>query len=305
VDRDFPSWLARQLPAGYRRRFFTAEPAGAPKATIHFMEWGSPDGYPVLMQHGNPTWGFLYRKIVGRLLHKNFRFIVPDLAGLGFSSKFQSYGVHTLDHHAAWIGALIDALELKSLLFVGQDWGGPIGISSLASRPQLLKGLVILNTVLSPPGENFRPTAFHRFANKPLVSDFAFRVLGYPQRALGRAQGDPASIAGDVARAYRYPLCGLWRNAGPLALARMVPSSGSHPSVRGLTACRDYLSGFNGPTAIVWGEKDPVLGRHLQRMQEQFPRADLTRTGGGHFIQEEFDQLIANKIEAVAGLAGV
>lgn len=266
------------------------------------MEWGNPDGFPILMQHGNPTWGFLYRKIVGRLLNKNFRFIVPDLVGLGFSSRPQSYKIHTLDHHADWIGSLLDELGLPSLIFVGQDWGGPVGVYALSQRPHLLKGLVIMNTVLSPPGEDFRPTPFHRFARRPLLSDFVFRMLGYPQRGLDQAQGDKSSISGDVARAYRYPLQGILRNAAPLALARMVPSDIGHPSAAGLRACRDYLAGFTGPTAIVWGEKDPVLGRHIHRIEQQFPSADITRTGGGHFIQEEFDQLIANKIESVHAL---
>lgn len=268
---------------------------------MHFMEWGDPAGLPILMQHGNPTWGFLYRKIVGRLLGQGYRMIVPDLIGLGFSSKPMRYDLHTLANHGRWLGSLIDTLNLKKLLFVGQDWGGPIGIRALLERPGLMQGLVILNTILTPPAENFRPTKFHRFARKPLRSDFAFRILGYPQRALDKAQGDPDSISGQVARAYRYPIRGLMRNAAPLALARMVPPDHLHPSVAELQKCQTYLAGYQGPVAIVWGEKDPVLGRQLKKMMEQFPDADVSRTGGGHFIQEEFDQLIANKIQLVAG----
>lgn len=273
--------------------------------SMHFMEWGDANGLPILMQHGNPTWGFLYRKVVGRLLGKGFRLITPDLIGLGFSSKPLTYRVHTLKNHAQWLGALIDSLELSQIVFVGQDWGAPIGTRMLADRPHLMKAMVLMNTVVSPPGESFRPTAFHRFANKPFVSDATFRILGYPQRALGRAQGDPTSISGNVARAYRFPLRGILRNAAPLALARMVPSHSEHPSVPELKRCAEYLAGFTGPVAIVWGDKDPVLGRTISRIEKQFPQADIARTGGGHFIQEEFAGLIATKIESVAKSAGL
>jgi haloalkane dehalogenase len=288
-----PEWIARQLPPGARRRL--VDVGGV---RMHVMEWG--EGRPVLLQHGNPAWGFLYRKVVTALEGAPLRLIAPDLVGLGFSDK-PGPGAHTLDNHARWLGALLDELKLDDLLFVAHDWGGPVGLRALADRPRLLSGLVVLNTVVSPPRPGFRPTAFHRLARVPVVSTLLFRGLGFPQRVLHRVQGDPASIRGDVARAYRFPLAGWSKSAAPLALARMVPDSMSHPSVEPLRRCLQVIEGFTGPAAIVWGDRDPVLGRVRTWIEKLLPAARVTRTSAGHFLQEEVPEEIAAAVRAVAG----
>lgn len=269
------------------------------------MVTGPEDAPPVLLLHGNPTWGFLWRRVAAELAGERLRLVMPDLVGLGFSDKPRDPSVHTLESHARWIGGVIDGVALAGprdrLVLVGQDWGGPIGFRAMAERRDRLAGLVVLNTVASPPKAGFRPTAFHRFARTPLVSTFAFRVLGFPQRALHRAQGDPSSIRGEVARAYRYPLRGWSRNAAPLALARMVPDSLEHPSVPDLERCRELVEGFDGPAAIVWGDRDPVLGRVRRWMETLLPDAPVTRTDAGHFLQEEVPAEIAAAIRSVAG----
>jgi haloalkane dehalogenase len=301
---ELPAWLERLVP--FER--FRVRVEGR---HLHVMVSGPEGAPPVLLLHGNPTWGFLWRKVAAELIRDPnappLRLVMPDLVGLGFSDKPRDSAVHTLENHARWIGALVDGLIpaglRERLVFVGQDWGGPIGLRALADRPERLAGLVLLNTVASPPKPGFRPTAFHRFARTPLVSTAAFRLLGYPQRALHLAQGDRSSIRGDVARAYRYPLRGWSRNAAPLALARMVPSSLAHPSIPGLERCRELVAGFAGPAAIVWGDRDPVLGRARGWIETLLPRAEVTRTGAGHFLQEEVPGEIAAAIRKVAGEA--
>ncbi len=287
-----PGWIEKQLPAGIRRYVV---PVGDKR--LHVMESGS--GFPVLMLHGNPTWSFLYRKIMDRLAGVPFRCIAPDLVGLGFSTKTGA-DAHTLPNHAGWIGKLIDALELDQLIFVGQDWGGPIGVRALADRPEKLVGLVLMNTAVIPPRQDFKPTTFHRFSNMPIISDLVFRGFGFPLNILHKVQGDPDSIRGDVARAYRYPLKRFRDNAAPLALARMVPNSVDHPSVAELAECRNFMSGFNGPAEFVWGKKDPILGRALKRMRSVLPDAPVTETEAGHFLQEEVPDEIAAAIRRVA-----
>ena len=187
-------------------------------------------------------------------------------------------------------------------MFVAHDWGGPIGLRALADRPGRLAGLVVLNTVVGPPRPGFRPTSFHRLARLPIVSTLLFRGLGFPQRALHRVQGDPASIRGEVARAYSFPLRGLARSAAPLALARMVPDSMGHPSVEPLRRCQELVEGFAGPAAIVWGDRDPVLGRVRTWIEKLLPRARVTRTAAGHFLQEEVPAEIAAAVRSVAGV---
>jgi haloalkane dehalogenase len=271
------------------------------RQALHVMESGS--GLPVVMLHGNPTWGFLWRKVAAALAGEKLRLVMPDLLGLGFSDKPPA-SAHRLEAHIELMRGLLQALELEELLFVGQDWGGPIGVGALARGPFLLKGLVVLNTVLGPPKENFRPSPFHRLARLPIVSELLFRVGGLPQSALFLAQGDKASIRGEVSRAYRYPLRSRLQNAAPLALARMVPHSMEHPSIGPLRECRSFMETFRGPTEIVWGERDPVLGRVLGRVERLLPHARVTRTEAGHFLQEEVPTEIADAIRRVARQVG-
>lgn len=273
---------------------------------MHVMERGA--GRPVLMLHGNPTWGFLYRKIVAQLAKAPLRVILPDLVGLGFSDRTKDPAEHRLDAHARWLGVLLDRLAredgLNGLVVVVQDWGGPIALRALADRPGLATGLVVLNTVVGPPRPGFRPSAFHRLARAPLLSDLLFRVFGVPQVALHVAQGDRASIRGDVARAYRFPLRGLARNAAPLALARMVPNGPEHPSVEPLERCQSFYEAFEGPVEIVWGLRDPVLGRVVGHLERLRPGTKVTRTPAGHFLQEEVPEEIAAAVRRVAGAPG-
>lgn len=288
-----PEWIEEMLPADHLRYSVAVD---APQS-LHIMEIGS--GFPVLMVHGNPTWGFLYRQIINQLGIKCFRCITPDLIGLGFSSKPRESKAHTLANHAEWLGAAIDALSLEGLIFVGQDWGGPIGLRALADRPHLVKGMVILNTVVAPPRPGFKPTAFHRFANMPIVSHLAFQWAGFPQNMLHKVQGDPNSISGKIAKAYQYPLKKRKDRTAPLALARMVPGHQDHPSIPELARCRDFAQNFKGPVEIVWGEKDPILGRALKRTSEILPDAPVTETRAGHFLQEEVPDQIAEAISRV------
>ena len=264
---------------------------------MHVMECG--EGRPVLLLHGNPTWGFLYRKVASALTGSSMRIVMPDLIGLGFSDRCGA-DEHQLENHCAWIGRLIDELDLKQMIFVGQDWGGPVGYGALADRADRCDGIVILNTVVSPPRPGFKPTAFHRFAQMPIVSDAAFRLLGFPQIALWAAQGDKSTMRGEVGRAYRYPLRSWADRAAPLALARMVPDTPEHPSIAMLQRCREFLEAFDGPVSVVWGERDPVLGSVLGWVEKLLPQAAVTRTKAGHFLQEEVPDQIAAAIAGVA-----
>jgi haloalkane dehalogenase len=184
---------------------------------------------------------------------------------------------------------------------VGQDWGGPIGMLGVAGAKAPLKATVILNTVLGPPREGFKPTAFHRFARMPIVSDLAFRVAGFMPRGMAGAQGDKKSISGDTARAYRWVLRDPKTRVAPLALARMVPDSMQHRSIAPLRKCEEITRAFKGPAELVWGDKDPVLGGVRKHMMTLLPNARVSRTEGGHFLQEEVPDVIAGAIRRVAG----
>jgi haloalkane dehalogenase len=292
-----PAFIARELP-------FARTLVEAGGLRLHVMEQG--EGPAVILLHGNPTWGFLWRKVAARLAGARLRLVMPDLAGLGLSEKPRDPGFHTVENHSRVMGALLDALAPAGpLLLVIHDWGGPIGLAALADRPGRLAGLVVTNTLVGPPRAGSRPTRFHQFANLPLVSDLAFRLLGFPQNALRLVQADRRSISGHVARAYRWPLRRIGDRIAPLALARMAPIRPDHPSIAPMRRSLEVATSFVGPSAIVWGERDPVIGRALGGVAEALPRAAVTRVAAGHYPQEEAPGPIAEAILDVARQAGL
>jgi len=267
------------------------------------MAWEeSGRGRDVVCVHGNPTWSFLWRKVMAALEGQRLHLLAPDLLGCGRSSKPRSVAWHTLDRHAAALGAWMEARRLVDPILVVQDWGGPIGLLAAARSPAVrVSAVCLLNTGVVLPGR-FRGTPFHRLARVPVVAPLLFRGLGFPLQLLARVQGDRRSISGDVARAYRWPFRTLADRAAPLGLARMVPDSAAHPSVPGLRVADAWIRQFPGPVELVWGREDPLLGRALRRHAEQLPRARVTETDAGHFLQEEVPDIIARSIRRLAGM---
>ena len=266
-----------------------------------WLERGS--GRTVVFLHGNPTWGFLWRKVMLALDPTAFRCLAPDLMGLGYSSRIGAEE-HTLEAHAAWFGGWLDAMQLRNIIVVAQDWGGPIALRALADRPGLAAAIVLSNTVAGPPRADARPTLFHRFAHSRGLADLVFRLGGFPQRTLWMAQHDRSSISGEVAAAYMAPLRGLSNNAAPLALARMVPLGEEHPSLAGLARCRDFIAGFGGPIELVWGVRDPILGRVIGHLERTLPGARVSRHEAGHFTPEEIPGPIADAVRSAAARIG-
>jgi haloalkane dehalogenase len=302
VAVELPRELAAQLPAGARD-----EDIATRGERVHAMVWGPDAGArTVVLVHGNPTWGFLWRKVVATVRARpggdQLRLVVPDLVGLGRSSR-PAADAHTLAHHAAWLGDAIDQLAPGPLVLVAQDWGGPIGLRAMAERVPRLRGLVLGNTAVGPPAATFRPTLFHRLAHAPVISDLVFRGLGFPIGVLHLSQGDRASIRGEVARAYRWPLRHVADRAAPLALARMVPDTHGHPSIADLAVCEQLFRSAQVPIDLVWGMKDPILGRVIGHASRLRPDARVVRTQAGHFLQEEVPDQLADAIADVVARA--
>lgn len=281
-----PAWLETEMP--FQRLVFT----GA-RYPIHFVDHGR--GMPVLMLHGNPTWSFLWRKVIRALGGAELRIVAPDLVGLGLSAK-PSMAAHTLEMHVAHISALVEALDLRQMVVVGQDWGGPVGALVAARLPDRVAAAVWANTAISAPSRQPRVTLFHRFSHWPVISDLMLRRLNLLPALLPFAQGDRASIDRLARRAYRYPLRRAADRAAPLALARMVPTRLDHPSVPLLREAEKWALGWRGPVRLVWGLRDPILGPALGRMRRLFPAAEVLETGAGHFLQEEVAEVIADAI---------
>lgn len=267
--------------------------------TVHYADTGGPHR-PVLLLHGNPTWSFLYRKVMSELQGEPLRLVAPDLIGLGLSDKPRDWREHSLRRHGETVLELVSRLDLRNLILVVQDWGGPIGGWLAAHAPERIGAVLIMNTSLLVPA-HWRTTAFHRFSQFPLASDIAFRAFNFPTRFMSRVQGDPGSIDAAASKAYFWPLRNLLDRAAPLALARMVPNAPEHPTAVELVAVDAWFRSFTGPAEMVWGVRDPILGRSLKRHRDALPAARVTETQAGHFLQEEVPAQIAAAIVRLDG----
>jgi cis-3-alkyl-4-acyloxetan-2-one decarboxylase len=288
-----PPFVLKQYPYPAR----TLKVSGGELAYVE-----SGQGRPVLFVHGNPTWGFLFRKVMAELKGSPLRLLVPDLLGFGRSSKPEAGSWHSLEAHGRTLLEWMDALAVRDAVLVVQDWGGPMGCWAAIRAPHSVSALCLLNTAVILP-KHFGTTPFHSLARMPFLGNVAFRYLGFPMRTLGRVQANPRSISGDVARAYRWPFSHLKDRQGPLSLARMFPDGPHHPSVPPLREVEGWARGFPGEVELVWGVKDPILGRALKRHREALPRARVTEVDAGHFLQEEAPGPIAEAVRRLAGLA--
>lgn len=290
-----PDFIARQLP--FHRGIHTLREGPDAGRRIHFIDQGDHGARPILLLHGNPTWSYLWRKVIALL--PAYRCVAPDLLGLGFSDRLPRLEDHTVDRHGDAVADLVEALDLRGFILVGQDWGGPIAMQVGLRHPDRIAGVVLGNTAVTIPSHP-RGTWFHKLARVPIVSDLLFRGLGVPQIALWAAQGDRKSIRGEVARAYRWPLRTWKDRVAPLALARMVPNGPDHPSMEALRRGEAWIRSFTGPMALVWGMRDPILTHALRHHERAFPNAPVTRTEAGHFLQEEVPEALAAAVEDVA-----
>lgn len=289
-----PSWIKKQLPKYLESRFFKTS-----HGKVHYLTSGNGD--PVLFFHGNPTWSFLWRKVIAELSPNENTFYAPDLLHLGFSDSLEQEEF-SMKNHCQSMVEFVEGLNLQHITVVVQDWGGPIGLYTASQFKDRIKGLVILNTGISKPTPPYKISKFHSFVKKRFWPDILFRCLGFPMYSLHTMQGDRDSIAGEVARAYRYPVrkFGRWESA--LLFARMVPSSEDDPALPYFDDIESFCKNFHGPIEVVWGCKDPILGKYLRKVKQVLPHANYTETNAGHFLQEECPQDIAKAILRIQSL---
>ena len=284
-----PIYASNMVDSNYKSYFIEVEPG----LKVHVIEAG--EGFPIFLMHGNPTSGFLYRKVVEKLPLDKVRVIMPTSLGLGFSSKIPA-SEHTAENHIYWINKVLKELELKELVYAGQDWGGPIGMGALSLSPELLKGAVLLNTGFNAPKVNADLSPAHALVKTPVIGELLLEVIFSIFERLKSVQGNPDSWTSEVAELYGRPVYESGNSKAPLAMMRMVPDGPNHPSTPSMRRVEEYVNTLEIPAEIVWGENDPILGRALPFMQQNFPNARLTKTTAGHFLQEEVPNEIAEAL---------
>jgi haloalkane dehalogenase len=239
------------------------------------------DGAPVVMWHGEPTWGYLWRKVAGRLLDAGHRVVLPDLAGFGRSDKPMDPDWYSYERHVAVAATLLEDLDLRGATFVVHDWGGPIGLRLAVDHPERVDRLVVLDTGLAT-GNRRMGAAWQEFAA------FVRRVEELPVGMLVRRAcfTDPGD---EVAAAYDAPFPSEASKAGVRAFPDLLPQT---PDAPGAAAGRRTLAALREdtrPMLILWGQDDPVLppavGEAFARALGQPPPRVLDRAG--HFLQED------------------
>ena len=282
-----PNWLLEKLP--YNHSWIDVG------KKMHVMEKGQ--GKPIVMVHGNPMWGYLYKKVLDGL-DDNHRYIIPDLIGFGFSEKVKIHE-HSLEAHSKWMAKFFSTIKEEKIGLVVHDWGGMIGIAGAMKAGKKIDGLVVMNTAITAPKDGFKPTWFHSLSQVPLVSSLVFRGLNFPLSFLNRFAHVPGSFDSQSMKAYKYPLRKFRDNCGPLALARMVPNSMQHPSVPIEQEIEMYLGSYEGKAQIVWGMNDPVMWKLRRRTSRLLPQAKVVKTDAGHFVQEETPREVIQAIKEV------
>jgi haloalkane dehalogenase len=177
-----PQYAAKHVTEEYKSYFVEVEPG----IKVHVLEVGT--GFPVFMQHGNPTSGFLYRKVAEEVPRDRVRLIMPTMVGLGFSSKVPA-SAHTVDNHMRWINSVLVQLQLTELVYSGQDWGGPVGMGALSISPGLIKGAVMLNTGFGAPTEPVNLSVPHALVKIPVFGELMLEVFFSIFDSMHRLQG--------------------------------------------------------------------------------------------------------------------
>ncbi|MDG1268459.1 MAG: alpha/beta fold hydrolase [Candidatus Marinimicrobia bacterium] len=289
LNNIIPEWILRRLPYNH----YNIDVNGK---NMHIMEKGK--GKPIVFVHGNPMWGYLYKKVLDQIDSDDARLIVPDLIGFGFSDKIK-ISEHSLEAHTEWMASFFKTIKEESVGLVIHDWGGMIGVAGAMRAGKKIDGLVIMNTSVTAPKDGFTPTWFHGLSQLPVISDLLFRVFNFPLSVLKKFEGIPDSYSKDDLKIYKYPLKKFKNNAGPLALARMVPNNMNHPSVPIEKEVEEFLHSYKGPAEIVWGVNDPVMWKLRRRTERLIPQAKTIKTDAGHFVQQESPEKVVESIKKV------
>jgi len=257
-----------------------------------YVDEGPRDGRTVLLVHGEPTWGYLYRRMLPGLLAAGHRCVVPDLIGFGRSDKPTERAAYTYAGHVAWLTSFVEQLDLRGIVLFVQDWGGLLGLRVAAEHPERFDRLVIANTDLpdgTSMGEGFM--AWQRASQAmPFLDAGALLQRATLARTLTGAEVD----------AYRAPFPDEAHSAGARQFPLLVPTGPDDPAVPANRAAWDVLEVWTDPVLTLWAPDDVVLGRlqgkFLRRIPGTADQPHQTFQPAGHFIQEDVGDQLATAI---------
>ena len=300
-----PRWVELDDPAGPLR--------------MHYVDAGPRDGDPVLLLHGQPTWSFLWRRVIAALAARGHRAIAPDYVGYGRSDKLVDRFAYTFERHVHWLRSFVSALDLRGATAVVQDWGGPLGFAMLAHEGERFARIVAADTILhtcEPWLADRLVWANHGIEGGRMVVQEAlleWMLATQRQRELRPGQIvqsvavrklSPAEIA-----AYDAPFPDETHRAGLRQMNTLIPVTRNDPAAAIDRESFAALRRWRRPFLTVWGDRDPGTSGWEAVFQQQVPGAagqpHRILAGAGHFLQEdrgpEFGAIIADFVEATQG----
>lgn len=248
-------------------------------------------GRPVVLLHGEPTWSFLYRHVLPEL--PGHRVIVPDLIGFGRSDKPADVADHSYARQVAWTRALLlDHLGLTEITFVGQDWGGLIGLRLAAEHPERTHAIVAANTGL-PTGDISMPDSWHRFRRTVATAE-NLDIARFVQA------GCVTRLAPEIRAAYDAPFPDESYKAGPRALPGLVPIHPDNPAAPANRAAWRRLTRLDRPFLVAFSDRDPITGGMAPVLKRSMRGAAGIEhpviAGAGHFLQEDAGALLGRRV---------
>ena len=258
---------------------------------MHYVDEGRGD--PILLLHGEPTWSYLYRKMIP-LLVSTFRVIAPDYLGFGRSDKPLQIADYTYDLHTRSIASLIETLDLRRATVVVQDWGGPIGLRVATERKDRFARIVALNTGLFSSSKNWPTPGFMQWRN------FAERV-GLDMQVGRVIQASTASeLDEETLRGYEAPWPVREARAGVAAFPLLVPLTPDDPNAAAMLRVMDELRDWEIPALVCWSDGDPVFppaaGRAMARLLPGARGEVHEVKAASHMLQEDKGEEIAQRI---------
>jgi len=264
---------------------------------MHYLDEGPADGEVVLLLHGEPSWSYLYRRMIPVLVGAGFRTVAIDLVGFGRSDKPTSREDYTYQAHVDWTWAAIEAIGLSDITLVCQDWGGLIGLRHVGEHPERFARVVAANTML-PTGDHHPGKAFLAWQK------FSQETPEFPVGAIVDG-GCVSTLMPEVKAAYDAPFPDDAYKAGARQFPLLVPISPDDPAAPANRAAWEALGRFEKPFLSAFSDADPITAAAEPVLRAQVPGAEgqthVTIGGGGHFLQEDKGPELAEAVVTFIG----